>query len=212
MRMLHHKFKHIKVIIPDFVYSSGTIMALGGNEIFMAVDASVGPLDKILENPANGLDISSLDVTGALTNLASTARSISDSIYNQLRKKKGISSSDAAKLALDTSTKMISPIIDKIDPYYLQSGFRQNRIGFNYAFDMLISRMMSNNIKSVLDACRKLVNDYPEHGYRIFRDELIYYLNLTVHNLEELPEWITLETKFTELIKQHKQSVTYVVF
>lgn len=216
MRILQHKFKQIKIIIPDFVYSSGTIMALGGDEIHMAVDASIGPLDKPLENPSDGSDISSLDITQALSNLASTTKSIANTFYKDLRNPERdpdgikLSKLDAAKLAFDTATKIISPIVDKIDPYNLQSGFRQAQIGFNYAVDMLYSRMMKSNITQAVRTSYRLVNDYPSHGYGIYRDEAISRLKLNVQNLEGLPEWVTFESKFKEL-KRKTQVIEYVI-
>lgn len=213
MRILQHKFKQIKVIIPDFVYSAGTIMSLAGDEIHMAVDASIGPLDKPLENPSDGSDISSLDVTQALTNLASTSNSIAKTIYEELRKpgEIKISKLEAAKLAFDTSTKIISPIVSKIDPYNLQSGFRQAQIGFNYAVDMLYSRMMKNSIRQAVRTSYKLVNDYPSHGYGIYRDEARDTLKLNVHHLENLLDWATFEIKFQEL-KKTSQVIEFVIF
>lgn len=200
MRILQYKFKEIKVIVPDFVYSSGTIMSLGGDEIHMAVDASIGPLDKPLEHPTDGSDISSLDMTQALTNLASTSTSIANSIYFKLRKgNMKLSKAQATKLAFETATKIITPIVDKIDPYNLQQGFRQAQIGLSYAIDMLLTKMMAVNVKEAMDTSRKLVNDYPSHDYGIYRDEAKFWLMLKIHNLEDLPEWTIFESRFKEL-------------
>lgn len=54
MRILQSRFKEIKIIVPDYAYSSGTMMALGGDSIYMAVDATLGPLDKPIEHPNDG--------------------------------------------------------------------------------------------------------------------------------------------------------------
>lgn len=217
MRILQHKFKEIRIIIPDFVYSSGTIMSLGGDKIYMAVDASIGPLDKPLEHPNDGSDISSLDITQALTNLASTTKSIGNTFYKNFRSSDGdpegikLSKHHAAQLAFETATKIINPIVEKIDPYNLQRGFRQAEIGFNYAADMLNSRMMKTSFRQSLLTSYKLVNDYPSHGYGIYRDEVKSVLKLTVENLEDLVEWSTFEPKFKDL-KRWKQKIEYMVF
>lgn len=214
MRILQSKFKKIIIIIPDYAYSSGTIMTLGGDEAWMAVDATLGPLDKPLEHPSDGTTISSLDVTQTLTNLASICSSTAAEIFTQLRQgstEMKLPKVEAAKIAYDTATKIIHPIIDKIDPFNLQRGFREAKIGLYYAIDMLISRMMKGNIRQAVDTSHKLVNDFPSHGYGIFRDEAQFTLKLNIHHLELLPEWKELEPKFNELKGKYTKIVDYSV-
>lgn len=214
MRIIQSKFKKIAIILPDYAYSSGTIMSLGGDEIHMAVDATLGPLDKPLEHPSDGSPISSLDVTQTLTNLASICSSTAAEINAQLRSSGSdlrLSKNEAAKLAYDTAVKLVIPIIDKIDPYNLQRGFREAKIGFYYAIDMLMSRMMQSNIRQAVDTAHKLVNDFPSHGYGIFRDEAQSTLKLNIHHLESLPEWATIEPKFKELKSKYTKFIDFSV-
>ncbi|HUD09987.1 MAG TPA: hypothetical protein VMR77_04280 [Patescibacteria group bacterium] len=213
MRILQFKFKEIKVIIPDFVYSSGTIMALGGDTLYFDVDACIGPLDKPMENPRDGSDISSLDITNTLTNIASTIESIATSFYGSLRvdSKIKLSKIEAAKLAYESAVNIVNPIINKIDPYFLQSGYRQTQIGLRYAVDMLASRMKRNNIKEAVDTALDLVNKYPAHSYGIYREEAKYSLNLETENLETLAEWGTLKVKF-DTLKKSSNAIEFMVF
>ena len=213
MRILQYKFKEIRVIIPDFVYSSGTIMALGTDVIYLDVDACIGPLDKPMENPRDGSDISSLDITNTLTNLASTIDSIAGKFYETLRKegKIKLSKIEAAKLAYETASNTVNPIINKIDPYFLQSGYRQTQIGLNYAIDMLISRMMKAEIRKAVKTAFSLVNDYPAHSYGIYREEARASLGLKVENLESLREWSQFEPKF-KLLKRTPNSIEFMIF
>lgn len=214
MRILQSKFKKIQVLIPDYAYSSGTIMSLGADEIWMAVDATLGPLDKPIEHPSDGTTISSLDVTQTLTNLASICNSTALEIFEQLRKYGNslkLSKVEAAKLAFDTASKIVNPIIEKIDPYNLQRGFREAKIGLFYAFDLLNSRMMKNNPRQAMQTSHKLVNDFPSHGYCIFRDEVELSLKLTVHNLESLQLWKVIEPRFLDLKKQYTKIIDYSV-
>jgi hypothetical protein len=213
MRILQFKFKEIKIIIPDFVYSSGTIMALGGDKIFLDVDACIGPLDKPMENPRDGSDISSLDITNTLTNLASTIESIATAFYRSLRNdgKIKLSKIEAAKLAYDSSLNIVNPIINKIDPYFLQSGYRQTQIGLRYAVDMLTSRMKAKNIREAISTALSLVNNYPAHSYGIYRDEAKYVLNLEIENLESMIEWINLKTKF-DALKTSLNTIEFMLF
>ncbi len=218
MRIIQSKFTKIKVIIPDFAYSSGTVMSLGSDEINMAVDATLGPLDKPLEHPKDGSDISSLDVTQTLSNIASICSSTAEQIFANLRNPHAgsdhavnmkLSKSEAAKLAYSTAAQIVSPIISKIDPFILQRGFREAKIGLFYAIDMLLSRMMVRDYRQALSTSRSLVNDFPSHGYGIFRDEARSTLKLTVNDLELLVEWELLEPTFNELKTQYSKYIEY---
>ncbi len=214
MRILQSKFKEIKVIIPNYAYSSGTIMSLGGDEIYMAVDATLGPLDKPLEHPTDGSEISSLDITQTLTNLASICISTASSIYTKLREDGSdmkLSKTQAAKLSLNTATKIISPITNKIDPYSLQRGFREAKIGLYYAIDMLVSRMMKTDVSQAIKTSRSLVDNYPSHGYGIFREEAQDVLKLNIHNLESFTEWTQLESKYKDLKDRYSSKIEYTV-
>src|SRR5215470_9001210 len=43
--MLRHYSSLIRVVIPDYAKSAATLLALAGNEIYMAPGAEMGPLD-----------------------------------------------------------------------------------------------------------------------------------------------------------------------
>lgn len=211
MHILQSKFKRISILIPDYAYSSGTIMSLGSDEIYMAIDATIGPLDKPLENLKDGSSISSLDITQLLPNLASICSSTAAGIYSQMRNEMKLPKLEAAKLAFNTAAKIIIPIVDKIDPFNLQSGFRQSKIGLFYAIDMLGSRMMKGNTRQAIETSRRLVNNYPSHGYCIFRDEAKFSLKLNIHMLENLTEWQRIELKFKILKASSTNVVNYQV-
>lgn len=211
IRILQDKFKKIRVIIPDFAFSSGTMMTLGGDEVYMDKDAMLGPLDLPMEHPSDGSTISSLDITNTLSNLASICTSIGMQVYGKLREDAQdfkLGKSEASKIAFETATKIISPIVEKIDPYTLQRGYRETRIAYYYAIDLLSSRMMLGNISQALDTSRALVNNYPSHGYGIFRDEAKGALKLNVHNLEDMPEWQRIAPEFNK-IKDSTRVIKY---
>lgn len=131
MRIIQQKFKKIRVIIPDFAYSSGTIMSLGSDEIFMDCDAMLGPLDLPMEHPHDGSQISSLDITNTLNNIASICTSVAMKMYSELReddnKDLKMGKEKAAEIAFDTSTKIIRPIVDKIDPFILPKAVEKKK-------------------------------------------------------------------------------------
>ncbi|KKQ38422.1 MAG: SppA protein [Candidatus Roizmanbacteria bacterium GW2011_GWA2_37_7] len=212
IRVLQDRFKKINVIIPDFAFSSGTIMSLGSDEIYMDRDAMLGPLDLPMEHPADGSQISSLDITNTLSNLSSICTSIATTIYAKLREDNSnfkLGKTEASKISFDTATKIISPIVSKIDPYYLQRGYRETRIALYYSIDLLTVRMMKDNFYQALDTSSALVNNYPSHGYGIFRDEAKNTLKLNVSNLENLKEWKLFEPTFNK-VKDKTRYIKYL--
>lgn len=212
VRILQDRFKKIKVIIPDFAFSSGTIMSLGGDEIYMDKDAMLGPLDLPMEHPNDGSQISSLDITNTLSNLSSVCTSIAMKIYGKLREDDAnfkLGKTEASKIAFDTATKIVAPIISKIDPYNLQRGYRETRIGLYYAIDLLSARMMKDNTYQAIETSSALVNNYPSHGYGIFRDEAKNVLKLNVLNLEDMKEWNAIDNIFQKY-KNKTRFIKYI--
>lgn len=45
VELLHEKFRHVTFIVPGMAKSAGTIMVLGGHEIFMGPESCLGPID-----------------------------------------------------------------------------------------------------------------------------------------------------------------------
>ncbi len=213
VRIIQQKFSTIKAIIPDYAFSSGTIMSLGADEIHMDCDAMLGPLDLPMEHPHDGSEISSLDITNTLTNIASICTSVGMQMYAKLRGNDDgdlkMGKEKAATIAFDSATKMVQPIIDKIDPFILQRGFRETRIGLYYAIDLLYSRMMKGNFQLAMKTSRSLVNDYPSHGYGIFRDEARDSLKLKVLDLEKLGDWVAVKPTF-EKYKDDSRYIKYL--
>jgi hypothetical protein len=214
MKILQDKFTEIKIVIPDYAYSAGTIMALGGNKIYMDVDATLGPLDKPMEHFSDGSNISSLDITKTLSNIASICTSIGIYTYSLLRDEEDdlrLGKELASRIAFDTAAKLVCPITEKIDPFNLQRGFRESKIGYLYAKDMLKSRMMANNSPQAEVTSNSFVNDYPSHGYGIFRQELKDKLKLDVVPLEELLEWSKIKSEYNTLKEEYIRYINFKV-
>jgi len=49
---LRHRCKKLRIVIPDFAKSAATLLAIGGDEIYMAPAAELGPLDAQIERQA----------------------------------------------------------------------------------------------------------------------------------------------------------------
>lgn len=212
MQILQKKFQEIIAIVPDYAYSSGTVMSIGCNEIYMSESSTLGPLDLPMEHPKEGSTISSLDITNTLTNLASICTSIGIQIYTELRKDNEdlkLGKDAASKLAFNTASKIISPIIDKIDPFSLQRGYREAKIGLTYAIDLIYSRMMKDDFYQAVSTSSALVNNYPSHGFGIFKNEAENVLKLKIKDLDTLSLWKQIETQFNKLKGDYSKYVKY---
>ena len=187
-------------------------MSIGCNEIYMSESSTLGPLDLPMEHPKEGSTISSLDITNTLTNLASICTSIGIQIYTELRKDNEdlkLGKDAASKLAFNTASKIISPIIDKIDPFSLQRGYREAKIGLTYAIDLIYSRMMKDDFYQAVSTSSALVNNYPSHGFGIFKNEAENVLKLKIKDLDTLSLWKQIETQFNKLKGDYSKYVKY---
>lgn len=196
MRVIQEKYKEILAIIPSHAMSAGTLMALGTNEIYMQHKSMLGPLDLPMEHPRDGSTISALDLKNTVTNIAGLSDTIALDRYRFLRRSCKISKKEAAKLALETATNFVQPIVEQVDPYHLQKAQRELLIGWFYAYDLLCTRMMEVNKSQAWDTAKTLVNSFPSHDYGIFSDDAKKMLKLIIKKLDSLPEWESIKPEF----------------
>jgi hypothetical protein len=189
MRMLQQQYDLIIAIIPDVAFSTGTLMALGADIIYMHPAASLGPLDTQIQHPTDGGQISSLEIRENLNTLSGSALSYATSYYVRLRNKMQIGKVHASKVAFDAAIKVITPIAEKIDPIYLQMSMRTSRVGQSYASKLLKARMLKDYPVVADKVSHLLANSYDYHGYAIMLDEAQDELLLTAYSLTNLAEW-----------------------
>ena len=91
-------------------------MEVGRNEIYMQHKSMLGPLDLPMEHPQDGSSISALDFKNTITTVSTLSDSIALERYGYIRKKFRIGKKEAAKLALDTATEFVRPIVNQVDP------------------------------------------------------------------------------------------------
>ncbi len=196
MKVIHKKFREVISIVPSHAMSAGTLMALGTNKIYMQAKSMLGPLDLPSEHPNDGSWISALDFRNTITTLAGLSDTIADVRYKFLRNKCGLGKKDAAKEALSTATHFMEPIVKQIDPYHLQKSVRELKIGWWYAYDLLVARMMATNPSQAWDTAKTLVNDFPAHDYGIFSNDARLLLSLAIEDLDTLAEWRVIKPVF----------------
>lgn len=209
MNIIQKKYQKIYVIIPDLAISAGTLIALGADIIYMDDKSMLGPLDLPIEHPKDGSRISALDIQNIITTLSSLTDSIIKERYEGLKSILKLGKSVAAELATKYATEFVKPIIAQIDPYYLQKGYRELRIGLFCAIDLLSSRMMKDDRPQAINTAKKLVNDYPAHEYAILCDEAKNALKLKIGELSKLPAWEKIKDDYIKFESSKYYGVKY---
>ncbi len=206
MRMLHSRYETIIALVPNVAYSTGTLMALGADTIYMHEGASLGPLDMQIQHPTAGGQISSLEIRDTLNTLSGSSLSYAEGYYRRLRTRMQIGKVQAAKIAFKASQDIVKPIIEKIDPIYLQMSMRTSKVGQSYATKLLTARMMKDAPAVAGQVSSVLANEYDYHGYAIMYDEARDDLMLSVDLLANLSVW---ESDLKANFNADKDGVTF---
>lgn len=144
MSLLQAKYDKIIAVVPGEAYSTATLMVLGADEIYMQESACLGPLDIQIKHPTDGTMISTLEIREVLNTLAGSVKTYAEDFAESLKSNVQLGKKDAAELSMKAATDVVRPVIEKIDPIYLQSSIRTSRIGQKYAENLLVSRMMKD--------------------------------------------------------------------
>lgn len=189
LKLIQAKFDKIVVIIPAECMSTGTLMALGADIIYMRKSACLGPLDTRIRHPSDGSWISSIDVRDTASTIAGLVDSAAITFNETNRVNFSLGKETAGKLAFETASSLFQPIADKIDPYHLQASVRSATLGQEYAEDLLASRMMKTKPNLAKAVSKYLANEYSSHSYAITLDEASNRLALNAVDLAELSIW-----------------------
>ncbi len=209
MRLLKSIFGSVIALLPEKAYSAGALMTLGADELYMSVNACLGPLDLPMEHPQDGTLISALDVINASTTIATFVDEIAAKRFSDLRTNKKIRSrTEAAKIAYQSATESVLPILSKIDPYLTQKSYRELKIAWWYAYDLLIAGLMKNTPHLAWNTSKTLTTSFPAHEYAIFRDEAKKMLKLPVQGLENFSDWSLIKPDF-DILRSAGIEITY---
>lgn len=189
MRMLQAKYSEIIAVVPGQAYSTATLMVLGTDIIYMQESACLGPLDIQVKHPTDGTMISTLEIREVLNTLAGSVKTYAEDFFESLKNNVQLGKKDAAELSMKAATEIVRPVVEKIDPIYLQSSVRTSRIGQKYAENLLLSRMMKDSPELARLVSVHLANNYDYHGYAITPDEAHNLLALNVLDVSILNGW-----------------------
>jgi hypothetical protein len=168
-RALHHNYPDgtISLLVPDQCKSAGTLVCIGANELIIADEGELGPLDVQVAKPdemfASG---SGLDIMRGLTNLRLGVLESFKEYLLDINAGSGVSTKMAAEVATRLAVGTYEPVFAQIDPIRL--GEMEAALSIANAYGKRLAER-SKNLKS--DALSKLVNSYPSHSFVIDRKE-----------------------------------------
>lgn len=207
IKQIRNAYEKVTVVVPQFAKSAATLVCLGCDMVVMGPASELGPLDMQLENHNRPDSMTSaLDVRGSFRVLATMALDRLPEAYDTLRSM-GIRRSEAVHQAREFASAFVTPVLQKIDPYFVSQSFRALDVSQRYGKELLEQYMFP--IKSagrdnmIDDIMYLLIWALPDHGYAILRDGYARFLKLT--KAENFPEWERIWVIFERLALQDSQ-------
>lgn len=173
----------IRLIIPDRAKSAGTLIALGADEIYMAPAAELGPLDVQVFHEPLGMRVSALDISNALSNLATEALALIGTGGQQMLAVTGLSRDKTLASLTAFAAEFIKPVVSQLDPTLLHRARSQLRVAEDYGVRLLDMRGAGDPQLS-----RHLVHAYPSHSFHISAGEAAN-LGLPVSDCDQYDLW-----------------------
>ena len=166
-RCLRHHYEHIRLIVPSYCKSAGTLIAIAANELAIGDMGELGPLDVQVTKPSEPQERGSgLDVMTALTSCADHAQQVYTMFYQRARLTLRMSPKVAGEVASQVVAGLMAPLYSQIDP--LRIGEMQRAMSITLEYGTRLNGHSSNLKDGSLD---KLVIQYPAHGFVIDRKE-----------------------------------------
>ncbi len=169
-RLFQKFYSTFRVVVMGPCKSAGTLVTVGAHELAFGLLGELGPLDIQLAKPDEIAIINSgLDTIEALTIMRGQAFSTFESCMIDIIKKSGgaVSLKTASDVASQLVIGLFQPIVQQIDPHRLAEVNRMMRIAREYG-----KRLGMPNLKDDKESwLAHLIEDYPEHGFIIDKDE-----------------------------------------
>src|SRR5581483_4479555 len=174
-RLLRRKCGGFVAVVPDEAMSAATLLVLGADSIMMGPDSALGPLDAQIWDAAAEIYTSVLNEVQALERLrAYSMESIDEAmvlLVNRTDKRVDSLLPHVLKFVSDS----MRPLLEKIDVVHYNERARILKVAEEYAVRLLRRKHPEPHRSGYHDKAReiatKLVENYPEHGFRIHREE-----------------------------------------
>jgi hypothetical protein len=156
------------VYVPEWAKSAATLFVLGASNIYLSKYAELGPLDVQIFDPEREGICSALDEVQALERLNAFALQAVDAGMLLLKSRSGKSVGTLLPHLLHFVSEMLRPLFEKLDTVHYTQMSRMLKIGEAYAVRLLEPTYGEQRAEKI---ARQLVNEYPEHGFYIDRNE-----------------------------------------
>jgi hypothetical protein len=158
----------VRVVVPDYAKSAATLLALVGDEIYMAPGADLGPLDAQMpdEGSMSG-SISALNIARAADEVARDAVDMAVKGGADLLAVTGLSRAQTIEAMLGFSATFSEPLVRQLDPKVVHHAKQMLQVTAKYA-EQLLKDAKSPAPRRIAKA---LVETFPTHGYVISREE-----------------------------------------
>ncbi|RMD65850.1 hypothetical protein D6833_02265 [Candidatus Parcubacteria bacterium] len=155
-------------VIPRHAKSAATLLVLGAERLIMTEFAELGPLDMQMESADREEMLSVLDEAQALDRLNAFAMTALDEVMLLLLRRTGMKVATLLPQVRELVTGMMRPLFESVDVVRLTQVSRILKVTEEYARRLLIPRFEE---EVAAEIARKLAENYPEHGFVIYRDE-----------------------------------------
>lgn len=166
-RCLRQRYKQVRLAVPSYCKSAGTLIAIGADVIALGDNGELGPLDVQVTKPTDVMERGSgLDYMQALQVALTYAQQAFNTFMEVRRGGIRLPTKQAAELATNMAVGIAAPLYAQIDPNRI--GEMQRAIQIAREYGVRLDVKPKNLIQGALD---KLVAEYPSHSFVIDREE-----------------------------------------
>jgi hypothetical protein len=166
-RCLRNSYDHVRLLVPSFCKSAGTLIAIGANELAIGDLGELGPLDIQVLKPGEMLQRGSgLDATQALQQCLQHAQQAFVSAFTNARQGLKLAQKLAGEVSSSLAAGLLAPLYSQIDPLRLGEMQRAMAITLEYG-----TRLDGHSSNLKAGALNRLVVAYPAHEFVIDRKE-----------------------------------------
>lgn len=166
-RCLRHHYKEVRLAVPSYCKSAGTLIAIGANNLAIGDLGELGPLDLQVTKPSDVMERGSgLDYMQGLQVALMHAHQAFGLFMEVRRGGLRLPTKQAGELATNMAIGMVAPLYAQIDPNRIGEMQRAIQIAKEYGERL---DEYSKNLKP--GALESMVADYPSHSFVIDRKE-----------------------------------------
>ena len=169
-RALQQLYQEVRILIPGWCKSAGTLIAIAANELIIGDLGELGPIDVQRLKPDDIWESSSgLTEDAAISTLETASWAIFERYVLEIKRlsEGQVTFKTAAEAAAPMVAGMLSPILAQIDPLKIGENSRAIKIASDYGHRL---NVYSRNLRSSR-SMDNLVSGYSSHGFVIDRAE-----------------------------------------